>query len=69
MLDCSLECSKWGITSFLGVGGQQFQKMDKSFKNNGLKDVTKLFHGAGMGPLSRQMMTEPLPGVAGSCDT
>lgn len=43
--------------------------MDKSFKNNGLKDVTKLFHGAGMGSLSRQMMTEPLPGVAGSCDT
>lgn len=70
MLDCSLECSKWGITCFLGVGGQQFQKLDKSFKNNGLKHVTKPFLGAGLVSFLVQADTRApaeIACVAGSC--
>lgn len=71
MLDCALECSKWGITCFFGVGGQQFQKIDKSLKNNRLKHVTKPFHGAGLGSFLVQADDDrapaEIPGVAGSC--
>lgn len=71
MLDCSLECNKWGITCFPGVGGQQFQKIDKSFKNNRLKHVTKPFHGDGLGSFlpsaDDDRAPAEVPSVAGSC--